>query len=351
MLFEPLALRDVRLRNRIGVSPMCQYSAVDGLPQDWHFAHLGARATGGAGLVIAEASAVEPIGRISPFDTGLWNDAQVEAWSRITRFIASQGAVAGVQLAHAGRKASVDAPWRGGKPVPAEQGGWTPVAVSALAYSASSPVPDALDADGIAGIVQAFSASADRALAAGFELVEIHAAHGYLLHGFLSPLANTRDDAWGGSFANRVRIVLDVVRAVRARWPERLPLSVRLSATDWADGGWDVEQSIELARLLRGEGVDIVDVSSGGLVPTQKIVTGPGYQVPFAARIRNEAGIATAAVGLVTEPAQAQAILDAGQADLVLLGRELLRDPSWPRRAAHALGAPLDAPPQYARAW
>ncbi len=351
MLFEPLALRDVRLRNRIGVSPMCQYSAVDGLPQDWHFAHLGARATGGAGLVIAEASAVEPIGRISPFDTGLWNDAQVEAWSRITRFIASQGAVAGVQLAHAGRKASVDAPWRGGKPVPAKQGGWTPVAASALAYSATSPVPDVLDADGIARIVQAFAASADRALAAGFELVEIHAAHGYLLHGFLSPLANTRDDVWGGSFANRVRIALDVVRAVRARWPERLPLSVRLSATDWAEGGWDVEQSIELARLLRGEGVDIVDVSSGGLVPTQKIVTGPGYQVPFAARIRKEAGIATAAVGLVTEPAQAQAILDAGQADLVLLGRELLRDPSWPRRAAHALAAPLDAPPQYARAW
>ncbi|WP_440222408.1 NADH:flavin oxidoreductase/NADH oxidase [Dokdonella sp. MW10] len=351
MLFEPLALRDVCLRNRIGVSPMCQYSAVDGLPQDWHFAHLGARATGGAGLVIAEASAVEPVGRISPFDTGLWNDAQVEAWSRITRFIASQGAVAGVQLAHAGRKASVDAPWRGGKPVPAEQGGWTPVAASALAYSASSPVPDALDADGIAGIVQAFAASAERALAAGFELVEIHAAHGYLLHGFLSPLANMRDDAWGGDFANRVRLVLDVVRAVRTRWPERLPLSVRLSATDWADGGWDVEESIELARLLRGEGVDIVDVSSGGLVPTQKIVTGPGYQVPFAARIRNEAGIATAAVGLVTEPAQAQAILDAGQADLVLLGRELLRDPSWPRRAAHVLGAPLDAPPQYARAW
>ena len=350
-LFDPLRLRGITLRNRIAVSPMCEYSAVDGTPQPWHLVHLGSRAVGGAGLVIAEATAVEPRGRISPADTGLWNETQQDAWSGIARFLREQGAAAGIQLAHAGRKASTAAPWHGGERVGHEAGGWTPLAPSAIAYAAGDPPPEALDEVGIRAIVAAFAAAARRALAAGFEVVEVHAAHGYLLHEFLSPLSNRREDAWGGSFAARIRLTRDVVAAVRAVWPERLPLFVRISATDWADGGWDLEQSVELARVLKGEGVDLVDVSSGGLVAHQQIAVGPGYQVPFASRIRSEAGIATGAVGLVTEPAQAQAILESGAADLVLLARELLRDPYWPRRAARALGADIEAPVQYARAW
>ena len=350
-LFDPIRFRDVRLRNRIAVSPMCEYSAVDGIPQPWHLVHLGSRAVGGAGLVIAEASAVEPRGRISPADTGIWNDAQRHAWADIARFIAQQGAVAGIQLAHAGRKASVDLPWFGGRRVDSDAGGWRPVAPSAIAYAQGESAPLALDDAGIRAIVAAFAQAAQRALDAGFEVVEVHAAHGYLLHEFLSPLSNQRDDAWGGSFDNRIRLTRDVVAAVRAVWPERLPLFVRISATDWADGGWDIEQSIALSRLLAGEGVDLVDVSSGGLVPHQLIPTEPGYQVPFAARIRAESNIATGAVGLITEPQQANAIITEGQADLVLLARELLRDPYWPRRAAKALGTRIEGPPQYARAW
>nr|WP_232227512.1 NADH:flavin oxidoreductase/NADH oxidase [Lysobacter daejeonensis] len=350
-LFEPLAQRSLQLRNRIVVSPMCQYSAEEGVPNDWHLVHLGSRAVGGAAVVIAEATAVSPEGRISPHDTGLWNDAQVAAWSRINAFIVEQGAIPAVQLAHAGRKASTDAPWRGHGPVAAELGGWTPVAPSALAFDAQSPVPLALGEAGIRKVVNDFVAAAMRAHAAGFRLLELHAAHGYLLHEFLSPLSNHRQDGYGGSFDNRVRLVLEVVDAVRAAWPVELPLWVRISATDWADGGWDVEQSIELAKRLRQRDVDLVDVSSGGLVPNARIPLEPGYQAPFAQRLRQEASIATGAVGLITEPAHAEALVAEGIADVVLMGRELLRDPYFPRRAAHVLGDDLTTPPQYLRAW
>ncbi len=350
-LFETVAFREVSLRNRIAVSPMCEYSAIEGLPQPWHLVHLGSRAVGGAGLVIAEASAVEARGRISPGDTGLWNDAQAEAWAPITSFIEASGAVAGIQLAHAGRKASTAAPWLGGTRLDPGDGGWTTVAPSAIAYAATDPVPLALDEAGIADLVDAFKASAVRALAAGFRVLELHAAHGYLLHQFLSPLSNRREDGWGGSFERRIRLTRAIVAAVRTVWPERLPLFVRISATDWVEGGWDIEQSIELSRLLAGEGVDLVDVSSGGLDPGQCITPAPGYQVSFAARIRREARIATGAVGLITDPAQAEAIVAAGDADIVLLARELLRDPYWPRRASAELGVAIDAPLQYRRAW
>ncbi len=351
-LFDPLTQRDVTFRNRIMVSPMCQYSSRDGVPDDWHLVHLGSRAVGGAAAVIAGATAVSPEGRISPADTGLWNDTQAQAWARIVEFIDSQGAVSGVQLAHAGRKASTDAPWRGGGAVAPEQGGWTPVAPSALAFDADSPVPDALDDAGIAKVIGDFVDATRRALAAGFRLVELHAAHGYLLHQFLSPLSNRRDDRYGGSFDNRVRFVLEVIDAVRAVWPERLALWLRISATDWVDGAaWDIEQSIALARLVGERGVDLVDVSSGGSVPNAKIPLQPGYQVPFACRTRREAGIATGAVGLLTSPDQVERIITEGEADVVLLARELLRDPYFPRRAAHALGAELTPPAQYGRAW
>ncbi|MGY0558194.1 MULTISPECIES: NADH:flavin oxidoreductase/NADH oxidase [unclassified Lysobacter] len=351
-LFDPLTQREVTFRNRIMVSPMCQYSSRDGVPDDWHLVHLGSRAVGGAASVIAEATAVSPEGRISPADTGLWNDAQAQAWAPIVRFIDGQGAVPGVQLAHAGRKASTDAPWRGGGAVAPAKGGWTPVAPSALAFDAGSPVPDALDAAGIAKVIEDFVAATRRALDAGFQLVELHAAHGYLLHQFLSPLSNRRDDAYGGSFDNRIRLVLEVIDAVRAIWPERLPLWLRISATDWVDGqGWDIEQSIALARLVGERGVDLIDVSSGGAVPNAKIPLQPGYQVPFACRIRREAGIATGAVGLLTAPDQVERIITENEADVVLLARELLRDPYFPRRAAHALGAEFTPPEQYGRAW
>ena len=350
-LFDPLILRDLTLRNRIAVSPMCEYSAIDGIPQPWHLVHLGSRAVGGAALVLAEATAVEARGRISPVDTGLWNDAQADAWAPIAAFIRAQGAEPGIQLAHAGRKASTQAPWAGHGAVDPADGGWEPVAPSAIAYSTDYPHPAELDAAGIEGIVEAFRTSALRALDCGFRVIEIHAAHGYLLHEFLSPLSNQRSDAWGGSFENRIRLTRDIVAAVRAVMPEGLSLFVRISATDWAEGGWDIEQSVELSRILKEEGVDLIDVSSGGLVPWQKIALGPGYQVPFAARIRREAGLATGAVGLITEPEQAETIIASGEADLVLLARELLRDPYWPRRAARALGADIDVPRQYARAW
>lgn len=350
-LFEPFAQRSLRLRNRLVVSPMCEYSAVDGLPNDWHLVHLGSRAVGGAGAVIAEATAVTAQGRISPQDTGLWNQAQVEAWQPVARFIKAHGAVAGVQLAHAGRKASTRRPWEGHGPVPAGQGDWPIVAASALAFDEGWQVPQALDEAGIRQLVEDFRAAAQRALAAGFELVELHAAHGYLLHQFLSPLSNRREDRYGGSFENRTRLVREVVIAIREVWPVELPLWLRVSATDWADGGWTVAESVALARQIQSLGVDLVDVSSGGLVPHAKITPAPGYQVPFAAQIRREAGIATGAVGLITGAEQAAQIVANGDADVVLIARESLRDPYFPRRAAQQLGAKIEAPVQYQRAW
>ncbi len=350
-LFEPIQQRSLSLRNRIVISPMCQYSATDGLPDHWHLVHLGSRAVGGAGAVIAEATAVSAQGRISPGDTGLWNEAQLAAWQPIVAFIAAQGAVPGVQLAHAGRKASAQRPWEGGGALAAAQGAWTTVAPSAVPFDTGWHVPLALDASGIRQVIADFRAAAQRALAAGFKLVELHAAHGYLLHQFLSPLSNRRDDAYGGSYENRTRLVREVVAAVREVWPEDLPLWLRISATDWAEGGWDVEQSVQLSRDMKALGVDLVDVSSGGLVPHVRIPLGPGYQVPFAAQVRHEAGMATGAVGLITEARQAEAIVANGEADVVLIARESLRDPYFPRRAAQELSATLPAPEQYQRAW
>jgi 2,4-dienoyl-CoA reductase-like NADH-dependent reductase (Old Yellow Enzyme family) len=350
-LFQPLNLGNVTLRNRIAISPMCEYSAVDGLPNDWHLVHLGSRAVGGAGLVFTEATAVSAEGRISPGDTGIWNEAQAEAWMRIAAFIHAQGAAAGIQLAHAGRKASTDVPWRRGKPLTAEQGGWTPVAPSALPFDDGYATPAALDAAGIAKVIADFSAATRRSLEAGFRVIEIHAAHGYLLHEFLSPLSNRRDDQYGGSLANRARLLREVVAAVRLEWAAPAPLVVRVSATDWAAGGWDIDECVELARWLKQDGVDLIDCSSGGNVPQVKIPLGPGYQVPVAARIRREAGIATGAVGLITEPEHANTIIERGDADLVLMARESLRDPYFPRRAAAELGAAIEAPVQYQRAW
>jgi 2,4-dienoyl-CoA reductase-like NADH-dependent reductase (Old Yellow Enzyme family) len=349
-LFSPFQLRSVSFPNRIGVSPMCEYSSHDGFAADWHLVHLGARAQGGAGLVILEASAVTPEGRISSADLGIWKDEHIPNLQRIAAFIHSQGARAGIQLAHAGRKGSMSAPFTGERLLQPSEGGWQPVAPSALAFSPTYAVPQALDQPGIDAVVEGFRLAAHRAFKAGFDLVEIHAAHGYLLHQFLSPLANKRADAYGGSFENRTRLALQVVDAVRAAWPAHLPVLVRISATDWAQGGWNVDESVQLARLFREHGVDLVDCSSGGMVPNAQIPLGPGYQVEFAARIRSEAGIPTAAVGLITDPTQANAIVAQGQADLVLLAREMLRDPYWPLHAAAALGDAVSWPPQYLRA-
>jgi 2,4-dienoyl-CoA reductase-like NADH-dependent reductase (Old Yellow Enzyme family) len=349
-LFSPFQLRSVEFANRIGVSPMCQYSSEDGFAADWHLVHLGSRAQGGAGLVILEASAVIPEGRISSGDLGIWKDDHIPALKRIVSFLHSQGARAGIQLAHAGRKASMSVPFAGERLLLPAEGGWQPVAPSALAFSPSYAVPQALDQAGIDAVIKAFRQAASRALAAGFDFVEIHAAHGYLLHQFLSPLANQRTDAYGGSFENRTRLVLEVVDAVRGVWPDDLPLFVRISATDWFDGGWNLDESVQLARLFRNHGVDLVDVSSGGQVPDAKIPVGAGFQVGFAAKIRREAGIPTATVGLITDPGLADSIVAKGNADLVLLGRELLRDPNWPVHAAAALGEPASWPAQYLRA-
>ncbi|MFC5940072.1 NADH:flavin oxidoreductase/NADH oxidase [Micromonospora harpali] len=352
-LFTPLALRAVTLPNRVALAPMCQYSAgPDGLPTDWHRVHLGSRAVGGAGLVLTEATAVVPEGRISPQDVGLWSDAHVDAWRPVTAFVAAQGAVPAVQLAHAGFKASTYRPWaprRGG--VPDAEGGWTPVGPGAEPFVPDYRVPTALDEAGIAGVVEAFATAAGRAVDAGFAAVEIHAAHGYLLHEFLSPLTNNRADGWGGDRAGRMRLALEVARAVRATVGESVPVLTRISATDWTEGGWTVEDSVALAGELAAAGVDLVDASSGGAAPRATIPVGPGYQVPLAARIRREAGVATGAVGLIVEPEQAEQIVAGGEADLVLLGRELLRDPYWPRRAAAKLGATPDWPAQYERAF
>lgn len=346
-LFSPLRLRGLTLRNRIAMSPMCQYSATDGLANDWHLVHLGSRACGGVGLVMAEATAVTPQGRISPGDLGLWSDEHVEPLARIVRFIKSQGAAAGIQLAHAGRKASCDVPQNGGGPLRPEQGAWPVIAPSPIPFDEGSPTPAPLDPAGIDAVIDAFDAAAQRALAAGFDVLEIHAAHGYLLHQFLSPLSNTRTDEHGGSFENRTRLLLRVVERLRARTPEHLPLFVRISATDWADGGWDLDQSVRLAALLKERGVDLIDVSSGGLVPRARIPVGKGYQVPLARRIRDEAGVRTGAVGLITEAAHADELITGGDADLVLLGRELLREPYWALKAQHAFNIEPAWPIQY----
>ena len=349
-LFEPLPLRSVMLSNRIIVSPMCQYSSLDGFSTDWHFVHLASRAVGGAALVFTEASAVTPDGRISPQDLGIYDDGHVQGLARIVQFVHAQGAHAGIQIAHAGRKGSTARPWEAGREVPPSAGGWPPVGPTSEPFAAGYPIPRALTTSDIASIVDAFQQAARRAVAAGFDVVEIHAAHGYLIHEFLSPLVNTRTDRYGGSYDNRVRLCLEIVDAVRAVWSDRLPVFVRLSSTDWKDGGWDIEQCVELARRLRERGVDVIDCSSGGAVPDAIVPVGPGYQVVFAERIRREAGIATGAVGLITDPTQADGIIRDERADCVLLARELLRDPYWPLRAARELGHVVPWPPQYLRA-
>jgi 2,4-dienoyl-CoA reductase-like NADH-dependent reductase (Old Yellow Enzyme family) len=350
-LFEPLAIRGVTFPNRIVVSPMCQYSSDDGFANDWHFVHLGSRAVGGAGLVFTEATAVLPEGRISPQDLGIWKDAQVESLARITRFIHQEGSVAGMQLAHAGRKASTRRPWEGHGEAPHSEGGWKKVvAPSAERFVDGYPQPQELTEPGIQEVIHAFRDAACRSSSAGFRVIEIHAAHGYLLHEFMSPLSNKRNDRYGGSFDNRIRLVCDVVSAVRSVWPEESPLFIRISATDWAEGGWDIEQSVELARKVKSLGIDLVDCSSGGNLPHASVPVGPGYQTPFAEKIRREAGVLTGAVGMITDPAQADHIIRSGQADVTLLARELLREPYWPLRAARELGQPAAWPVQYLRA-
>jgi 2,4-dienoyl-CoA reductase-like NADH-dependent reductase (Old Yellow Enzyme family) len=350
-LFDPLVIQDVTFANRVFVSPMCEYSSTDGYATDWHLVHLGSRAVGGAGLVLTEATAVLPEGRISPQDLGIWSDDHIEPLARIVRFIHEQGSVAGMQLAHAGRKASTYRPWAGNGAILEKDGGWNDVvAPSALRFTDSYPMPKELSIDAIKNITSAFAAAARRACEAGFRVIEIHAAHGYLLHEFLSPLSNHRADAYGGSFENRTRLLRETVAAVRKSWPERAPLFVRISATDWVEGGWDIEQSVELARQLKELGVDLMDCSSGGNVPRAQIPVGPGYQTAFADQIRREANILTGAVGMITSPIQAEQIITTGQADAVIIAREFLRDPYWPLRAARELGQSVSWPVQYLRA-
>ncbi len=350
-LFDSFTIRDLEFSNRVFVSPMCEYSSVDGYANDWHLVHLGSRAVGGAGLVLTEATAVLPEGRISPQDLGLWKDEHVDFLKRIVSFIHEQGSVAGMQLAHAGRKASTRRPWEGDGVVPETEGGWQNVmAPSAIRFADNYPTPQALTVDGIQQVVRAFADAARRACDAGFRVIEIHAAHGYLIHEFLSPLSNHRDDAYGGSFENRTRLIREIVTAVRSSWPKGAPLFVRISASDWVEGGWDLEQSIELARSLKQLGVDLIDCSSGGTVPHAKIPAGPGYQTPFAQRIRHEAEILTGAVGMITSAVQAEQIIGTGQADAIVIAREFLRDPYWPLRAAKELGQSISWPVQYLRA-
>lgn len=349
--FEPLTLRRVTFRNRLFMSPMCQYSARDGYHSDWHLVHYGARAAGGAGLVLLEATAVTPEGRISPSDLGLWDDDHVASLSRLASFAKSQGASAGVQLAHAGRKASTFEPGRGAGQIPVSQGGWKPLAPSALPFAQGDAVPAELTEEGIAHVIRSFAEAARRADHAGFDVVEVHAAHGYLLHEFLSPLTNRRTDRWGGSFENRTRLVEETVLAVRSTWPDTKPVFVRLSATDWKEPeGWTLDQTVALAKRLKALGADLIDVSSGGLVPDAKIPAAPLYQVPFAEKVKKEAAIAAGAVGLITEPAQIRDLLDQAQCDAVFLGRQLLREPNFPLRAAKELGVDVPWPLQYQRA-
>ena len=349
-LFSPLSLKSITLKNRIAISPMCQYSAIDGFANDWHLVHLGSRAIGGAGLIIQEATSVSPEGRISPEDLGLWRDEQIEKLQQINRFNVSQNSVPGIQLAHAGRKASAASPWNGGRKVAIEQGGWNTVAPSAVAYHENEEAPLALDKTGIQKVITDFKSATKRAVEAGFQVMEIHAAHGYLMHQFLSPLSNFRTDEYGGSFENRIRLTLDVLEAVQSEWPENLPLLVRISASDWAEGGWNLEESIQLSKILKEKGVDLIDVSSGGAVSHQQIPLGPTYQVAFAESIKNEAGIPTGAVGLITEAAQAEQIIASGKADLVLFARESLRNPNLGLTFAHDLEAEIAWPKQYERA-
>jgi 2,4-dienoyl-CoA reductase-like NADH-dependent reductase (Old Yellow Enzyme family) len=349
-LFSPLQIREIEFKNRIVVSPMCEYSSEDGFANNWHLVHLGSRAVGGAALVMTEATAVSPEGRISPGDLGLWKDEHIEKLQEITQFILGQEAVPGIQLAHAGRKASRSVPWQGSQMIPEAEGGWKLLAPSAIAFAPDSDTPVALNQAGIDKLIADFGAAALRAQQAGFRVIEIHAAHGYLANEFLSPLTNQRTDQYGGSFENRIRLLLQLVDAVRAAWPPAYPLFVRISATDWVDGGWTLEDSVALGRILKTRGVDLVDCSSGGIVPGAAIPAGPGYQVPFAAEIRKQTGILTGAVGIITDPQQAEAILAEEQADMIFMARELLRDPYFPLRAAHALDADIKWPMQYERA-
>jgi 2,4-dienoyl-CoA reductase-like NADH-dependent reductase (Old Yellow Enzyme family) len=350
-LFDSLAIRDIKFANRVFVSPMCQYSSTDGYANDWHLVHLGSRAVGGAGLVLTEATAVLPEGRISPQDLGIWSDDHIEPLARIVRFIHEQGSVAGMQLAHAGRKASTYRPWEGNGKISESEGGWSNViAPSAVAFANHYPLPHAATTQEIHSIVEAFAKAARRACEAGFRVVEIHAAHGYLIHEFLSPLSNRRTDAYGGSFENRTRILREIIAAVRRSWPEQAPVFVRISSTDWVDGGWDIEQSVELARQVKKLGIDLIDCSSGGNVAQANIPVGPGYQTPFAERIRQESGMLTGALGMITSPVQAEHILATGQADAVVIAREMLRDPYWPLQAARELGQSISWPVQYLRA-
>jgi 2,4-dienoyl-CoA reductase-like NADH-dependent reductase (Old Yellow Enzyme family) len=349
-LFSVLRLREVEFKNRVFVSPMCQYSSADGMPNDWHFVHLGSRAVGGAGLVMVEATAVSPEGRISPGDTGIWSDAHAEAFMRVAAFIKGQGAVPGIQLAHAGRKAPTDVPWRGGGFLRETEGGWQTIAPSPIPFREGETPPREMSARGIEEVVAQFAEAARRSFAAGFEVVEIHMAHGYLLHEFLSPLSNRRGDEYGGDLEARSRFPLQVTRAVREAFPSHLPVFARISATDWVDGGWDLPQSIQFARWLKDAGVDLIDCSSGGAVPGARIPVSPGYQIPFAASIREAVGVATGGVGLITEPEQAEQIIASGQADAVFLARAMLRDPYWALHAAKVLGAEVTYPPQYGRA-
>jgi 2,4-dienoyl-CoA reductase-like NADH-dependent reductase (Old Yellow Enzyme family) len=348
-LFSTFQCRGLAFKNRIFVSPMCQYSCQEGMANDWHLVHLGSRAVGGAALVMVEATAVSPEGRISPADMGIWSDEHQRALQPVAEFIKAQGAVAAIQLAHAGRKASTDAPWRGGKPVAESAGGWQALAPSPLAFG-DYPAPREMTAADVAKVTAQFAEAARRSLAAGFDVVELHMAHGYLVHEFLSPLSNERGDQYGGDFEGRLRFPLQVAEAVRGVWPDHLPVFMRISATDWVEGGWDLAQSIEFSRRLKMLGIDLIDCSSGGLVPGAKIPVAPGYQVPFAKAIRQQAGIATSAVGLITEAEQAEAIIAAGDADVVFLARAMLRDPYWPLHAAKILGVDIPWPVQYQRA-
>ncbi len=349
-LFESLKIREIAFRNRIFVSPMCQYSSRDGMPTDWHLVHLGSRAVGGAALVMVEATSVSPEGRISPSDSGIWSKDHATAFKRITAFIKDQGAVAGVQLAHAGRKASTGLPWLGGKPLGANEGGWQVVAPSPIAFDQQSQIPRELSREDLDELVSQFLSAARNSLEAGFEVIEIHMAHGYLLHEFLSPLSNFRTDEYGGNLENRMRFPLRIAKALREAWPSRLPVFVRISCTDWIEGGWDLEQSVEFCRRLKTLGIDLIDCSSGALAPDAKIPAGPGFQVPFAAAVRREVQIPAGAVGLITDPAQAEQIIVTGQADAVMMGREFLREPYWPLHAAKALHTDIDWPLQYQRA-
>jgi 2,4-dienoyl-CoA reductase-like NADH-dependent reductase (Old Yellow Enzyme family) len=349
-LFSPLNIKSITLRNRIVISPMCQYSSEDGFANDWHLVHLGSRAVGGAGLIIQEATAVSPEGRITPADLGIYQDGHIEKLKSITTFIHQQGAVAGIQLAHAGRKASCARPWDGGKQLRESEGGWKTVSASEIAFNPDDDTPQMLDENGIRKVIADFKASAKRALVAGYKVIEIHAAHGYLIHQFLSPLSNHRVDNYGGSFENRIRLLLEIIQEVQTVWPESLPLFVRISATDWAEGGWNADEAVQLSSILKDKGVDLIDCSSGGMVPYAKIPVGPGFQVPFAERIKNETGIMTGAVGMITEVQQAEFILEEEQADLIIIARASLREPYFALHAAKVLETDITWPVQYQRA-